>query len=163
MKKEFIHAIETGDIITVRLFLSNELLLNPHSSSFHEMKKYAEKQLTNLYVDNDGSLPETEWANPSMNNLLELKNELDSNFSRERLDLYEKVAQKVLAGKKEPLKLKQEESLHKENTMLTTTLIAGAGILLYGAIKTSVMTSAIGIAASAYSATKLIKNKKNGQ
>lgn len=163
MKKEFIHAIETGDIITVRLFLSNELLLNPHSSSFHEMKKYAEKQLTNLYVDNDGSLPETDWENPSMNNLLELKNELDSNFSRERLDLYEKVAQKVLAGKKEPLKLKQEESLHKENTMLTTTLIAGAGILLYGAIKTSVMTSAIGIAASAYSATKLIKNKKNGQ
>ena len=163
MKKEFIHAIETGDIITVRLFLSNELLLTPHSSSFHEMKEYAEKQLSNLYVNHDGSLPETDWDNPSMGDLMELKNELDSNFSRERLDLYEKVAQKVLAGKKEPLQHKQEESLHKENTMLTTTLIAGAGILLYGAIKTSVMTSAIGIAASAYSATKLIKNKKNGQ
>lgn len=162
MKKEFIHAIETGDIITVRLFLSNELLLNPHSSSFHEMKKYAEKQLTNLYVDNDGSLPETDCKNPSMSDLLELKNELDSNFSRERLNLYERIAQKVLAEKKESLQHKQGGGLRKENTLLTTSLVAGTGVLLYGAIKNFVMTSVIGIAASAYSATKLIKNKKNG-
>ena len=53
MKDKFIKAVESGDIESVRLFLSNELMLDPRGISFHEMLNFAESKMSNLFdIDN---------------------------------------------------------------------------------------------------------------
>ena len=49
MKDKFIKAVESGDIESVRLFLSNELMLDPRGISFHEMLNFAESKMSNLF------------------------------------------------------------------------------------------------------------------
>ena len=49
MKQKFITAVNAGDVVSVRLMLSNELMLDPRGKSFDEMLFFAEKQLPNLY------------------------------------------------------------------------------------------------------------------
>lgn len=49
MKQKFITAVNAGDVVSVRLMLSNELMLDPRGKSFDEMLFFAEKQLLNLY------------------------------------------------------------------------------------------------------------------
>lgn len=107
MKAKFINAVDENDIVRVRLFLSNEMLLDPRGASFQEMKTFAESRIADLYEPADGKeydVPEEQW-NESF--LFSVKNDLDSNFSQERLVLYVKVAQTVL--KEKALNLDKEE------------------------------------------------------
>ena len=53
MKAEFIKEVESGDLVGVRLSISNELMLDPRGKSFSEMKTFAEAKLTNLYDVDD--------------------------------------------------------------------------------------------------------------
>lgn len=103
MKAKFIKAVESGDLVSVRLFIANELMLDPRGKSFSEMKNFAEDKFSNLYdVDNAKSYSsvKTEW-NEEL--LFSIKNDLDDNFSKERLAIYEKVAKYVLKDKAEQL------------------------------------------------------------
>lgn len=112
MKQKFIKAVENRDVEGVRLFLSNELMLDPRGISFNEMKSYAESELPGLYENDNGktfSIDESLWNEDF---LFSIKNELDSNFSREHLEFYEKVAKRVLASKAS--NLNEEESRKKE-------------------------------------------------
>lgn len=111
MKAKFIKAVEEGDIISTRLFISNEMMLDPRGKSFHDMISYAESKLPNLYDSHDGkdySIPEEEWNEAF---LFSIKNDLDTNFSQDRLSLYEKVAKVVLKEKAE--NLEREEAAAK--------------------------------------------------
>lgn len=48
MKAKFIKAVESGDLVSIRLFISNELMLDPRGKSFSEMKSFAESKISNL-------------------------------------------------------------------------------------------------------------------
>ena len=99
MKAKFIKAVENGDLVSVRLFISNELMLDPRGKSFSEMKKFAESKFSNLYDVDDAksyTSTETEW-NEIL--LFSIKNDLDNNFSKEKLTIYENVAKHVLKDK----------------------------------------------------------------
>ena len=103
MKAKFIKAVDSGDITNVRLFLINELMLDPRGKSFTEMKSYAESKLNNLYDDDNGKTydkEESEWDDTF---LFEVKNDMIDNFSKERLAFYEMVAKLVLKDKAEHL------------------------------------------------------------
>ena len=103
MKAKFIEAVESGDLVSVRLFITNELMLDPRGNSFSEMKSFAEAKLSNLYdADDKKSYPsnETEWNEKLMFSIL---NDLDNNYSKEKLASYEKVAKYVLKEKAEQL------------------------------------------------------------
>ena len=116
MKAKFLKAVEEKDILNVRLFLTNELLLDPRGHSFKEMLSYAEANLTELFESSDGktySQTEEEWDKDFMNLL---KNDLDRNFSQERLNLYEKVAKSVLKEKAMDLDEKESHTNASENS-----------------------------------------------
>ena len=103
MKAKFIKAVDNGDLVSVRLFLANELMLDPRGATFAEMKAYAESRFPNLYdtqIEAIKPKPEAEWNEEY---LYELKNELDSRFTREMLSLYERVAKTVLKEKADGL------------------------------------------------------------
>ena len=99
MKAKFTKAVENGDIENVRLFLSNELLLDPRGESFHEMLNYATSRLNGLFVADDDNRSEKNPSEWDENFMSKVKNELDMNFSREKLSYYEKVAKQVLKDK----------------------------------------------------------------
>jgi len=99
MKPKFMNAISDGDLFTIRLYLANELLLDPRGKSFDKMRSYAEMNVELLYENHDGtdfSDCSTIWDEELLFNL---RNDLDSNFSKERLDFFENVAKNVLIEK----------------------------------------------------------------
>lgn len=103
MKNKYIEAVESGNIVRVRLSLSNELMLDPRGDSFNEMKAFAESHMTNLYDEDDSksySMNVSDWNEELM---FAIKNDLDDNFSKEKLSIYEKVAKTVLKDKAEQL------------------------------------------------------------
>lgn len=121
MKVKFIKAVDTADIVSTRLFLTNELMLDPRGNTFREMKSYAESKLDNLYEKDNGGvydMNEIAWNEKLMS---DLKNELDyNNFSRERLDFYEKVVKFVLKEKAEALNEEERKSRVTENETKTS-------------------------------------------
>ena len=103
MNKNFIAAVEAKDLVSVRVFLSNELMLDPRGASFDKMLQYARANLEGLFEPDDGvSYPEDpeKWDE---NLLFAVKNDLDANFSRERLAFYAKMAPVVLKEKCEKM------------------------------------------------------------
>ena len=105
MNSAFISDVESGNLDMVRLSLSNELLLDPRGESYREMLKYASQNLPELF-EPESRLPpfqyppKEQWDNNYLNNV---KNELDLNFSQEKLKHYEEVVDFVLKSKKQGL------------------------------------------------------------
>ena len=109
MKAKFVEAVENGNLLRVRLFLADELLLDPRGKSFQEMKRFAEKHILNLYEIDDSKCyasDESEW-NEEL--LFLLKNNLDDNFSKEKLALCAAMAKVVLKVKIEELDKRDAE------------------------------------------------------
>ena len=114
MKDKFKKAVENEDLSDVRLFLSNELMLDPRGASFHEMLAYAESQLNGLFVPDNGHRSEKDAALWDKDFLYQIKNELDDNFSREKLNYYEQVAKQVLKDKARQLDEEESKQWHQQ-------------------------------------------------
>lgn len=124
MKAKFIKAVEGGDLVSVRLFITNELMLDPRGKSFSEMKNFAETKFSNLYDIDDAksySSVKTEWTEDL---LFSIKNDLDNNFSKEKLAIYENVAKYVLKDKAEQL---NKEETSRSSRIYTETVNTGIG------------------------------------
>ena len=118
MKVKFIKAVESRDLVSVRLFIANELMLDPRGKSFAEMKNFAEAKFDNLYDPDNAksySSVKTDW-NEEL--LFSIKNDLDDNFSKEKLAVYESVAKYVLKDKAE--ELDKEEASRSARTITTS-------------------------------------------
>ena len=104
MKQEFIQAVDSGNVGKARIALSNELLLDPRGKTFTEMLTYAKSKLPNLFVENkeaNYSVPPQECWDEGF--LFVVKNDLDSNFSIEKLAFYQAVIEIVGKSKAEEL------------------------------------------------------------
>lgn len=108
MKNKYIEAVECGNLVRVRLSLSNELMLDPRGDSFNEMKAFAESHMTNLYDEDDSKLYSMNVSDWNEELMFAIKNDLDDNFSKEKLAIYENVAKYVLKDKAD--KLNKEEA-----------------------------------------------------
>lgn len=115
MRKKFINAVSERDLVDVRLLLSNELMLDPRGASFHEMLSYAESRLEGLFVPDNGRRSEKDSAQWDKDFLYQIKNELDDNFSREKLNYYEQVAKQVLKEKAEQLDAEETRRGHQSD------------------------------------------------
>ena len=163
MKVKFIKAVESGDLVSVRLFIANELMLDPRGKSFAEMKNFAEAKFDNLYDPDNAksySSVKTDW-NEEL--LFSIKNDLDDNFSKEKLAVYESVAKYVLKDKAEELD-KEEASRsarttttsNSENTgrtqrrnnkkLYTCITVGGAAIAVTGLCLSRVALASLGLA-----------------
>lgn len=180
MESTFVSDVNTENIIGVRISLSNELLLDPRGRSFKEMLAYAESKLTNLYDEHDGisySEDTQEW-NKSF--LFSLKNDLKYNFSRERLEFYEKVAMFVLREKAENLDNEERDDSNRSFTgnsiddvnetmqnvskkhIYTGVLVGGAIATVAGICTSKAVLSLLGVAGIAVGGYLLYKEKNNG-
>ena len=156
MNPKFIKLVEEGNIIRVRLSLSNELLLDPRGDSFRKMKSLAESQLPDLYEPDNGttySKPDDEWDKDF---LLQVKNDLDNNFSKSQLLVYEQVAKKVLkekaahleqeeAAEAQPHRSYQEETISNKK-MYTGVTVAGAAVAVTGLVLSRMALASLGLA-----------------
>lgn len=156
MNPKFIKLVEEGNIIRVRLSLSNELLLDPRGDSFCKMKSFAESQLPNLYEPDKGityTKPADEWDKDF---LLQVKNDLDNNFSESQLLVYERVAKKVLEEKAANLEqeeaaeaqshsVSQEEKVYNYRIVAYTTTAAGATVAIAGMSLSKATLASLGL------------------
>ena len=163
MKVKFIKAVESRDLVSVRLFIANELMLDPRGKSFAEMKNFAEAKFDNLYDPDNAksySSVKTDW-NEEL--LFSIKNDLDDNFSKEKLAVYESVAKYVLKDKAKELD-KEEASrsarttttYNSENTgrtqrrsnkkFYTCITVGGAAIAVTGLCLSRVALASLGLA-----------------
>lgn len=180
MKTKFIKAVNECDLLSVRISIANELMLDPRGKSFKEMLAYAESNLTNLYDKHDGVSysEETETWNESF--LFSLKNDLDNNFSRERLEFYEKVAMFVLREKAENLDNEERDDSNRSFTgnsiddvnetmqnvskkhIYTGIIVGGAIATVAGICTSKAVLSLLGVAGIAVGGYLLYKEKNNG-
>ncbi len=99
MEETFVNAVNEGDVLMTRILLKGEVLVDPRLVRFREMQQYAESKLSDLYEDHDGELfevPETQWTDELH---CKIQKDLNSNFSKARLDFYAKMAPIVLKTK----------------------------------------------------------------
>lgn len=88
------------DVGHSRLSLSNEMLLDPRGERFKRMRKVAEdKWGDSLYESHRGNIANA----TNKESLFDLKNNLEDNFSRERLDNYHEKAKTILKDKADNL------------------------------------------------------------
>lgn len=110
MDKDFIKLVDEGNVKSVRMDLSNELLFDPRGETFKEMLTYAKERMTNLFEENmeaNYSVPPKEDWNEDF--LFKVKNDLDSNFSIEKLAFYQAVIEEVGKDKAKTLDKEEEE------------------------------------------------------
>ena len=110
MKPKFKKIVDAGDVISTRLFLSNEMMLDPRGNSFKEMLSYAETTLKDLYENHNNSVFDMNKQNWNEELLFSVKNDLDSNFSRERLAYYFELAKVVLKDKADSLDAEEKRA-----------------------------------------------------
>lgn len=109
MKQRYIDAVTGRNIVKVRIMLADELLLDPRGKTFKEMLAYAKQNLPNLFEDNKEanfviSPDRSTW---DIDLVSEIKQDLISNFSVEKLALFQEVAMEV--GKEKAKALADEE------------------------------------------------------
>ena len=115
MKTEFIQAVSNHELAKVRMMLSNELLLDPRGRTFSEMLALAKDSLPDLFEENR----ESTYDIPSDKNLWtdtlvsKVKRDLNSNFSVEKLALFQEMAMWV--GKDKASNLEAEEKSQASN------------------------------------------------
>lgn len=110
MKEEYKEDVDNGNVDMVRISLSNQLLFDPRGESFSEMLEYAVNHLPNLFEENKPasySIPSKENWNDDF--MYEVKSDLDSNFSKEKLAFYEAVVKYV--GKDKAIEIEEDRSL----------------------------------------------------
>lgn len=109
MRQNFIDAVKNREVKSIRMMLSNELLLDPRGKTFSEMLQYAKDNIPNLFEENkpsDFEIPEDKslWDDDFM---FKVKKDLNNNFSYEKFGLFETVVMEV--GKKKAQEIEKEE------------------------------------------------------
>jgi hypothetical protein len=163
MDTKFIDAVNNHNIIRVRIALANEILLNANGKSFHEMLNFAEQNLSDLYDEHDGEVFVEDYSNFTSNDVADIQNKLDFNFSKERLSYFEKVVRKVKEEKTvdNPSTEKKKTITCDDNILSTSMLIAGGIIITGGIVAAKTIPIVIGSTLAAAGAITLIKNNIN--
>ena len=157
MKQDFIKAVADNNLAKVRISLTNELLLDPRGITFSEMLSYAIAHLSDLFEENK----EADYSVPSKNEwdedfLFKVKNDLDFNFSKEKLAFYEEVVKTVGRNKAEAIEReekKQDEESREEkaqqsiNKTYVTITAGGATLAIIGLAAGKTLLLVIGGAA----------------
>lgn len=178
MKTKFTKAVENGDIENVRLFLSNELMLDPRGDSFHDMLNYATTRLNGLFVADDGNRSEKDPSEWDEDFMFKVKNELDMNFSREKLSYYEKVAKQVLKEKAQEMDAEDARSRNNNSESVnhnqqqtteepfdrkkvyTGVTVGGAVLTIVGLCASSTITTILGACAAVGGGYMLYKEER---
>ena len=97
VSKEFMDAVNSNDVLSVRLLLKNSLILDSTGQSFDEMFSLAKNQMEDLIVEHDGETfkGREEWNRDYYN---EQTVKIVNNFSEERIGLLKEMAKVLFAS-----------------------------------------------------------------
>lgn len=174
MKQEFKNAVVEKNLAKVRMSLTNELLLDPRGNSFSEMLSYAMESLPELFEDNKEAdytvPPQEEWNKEFM---FQVKNDLDSNFSKEKLAFYEAVVKYV--GRNKVIDINKEEqkqrfqksqehaqktpSQRSYNKTYATVSAGGATLAIIGLVAGKTLLTVVGGVALVVGGVLLLNDK----
>lgn len=169
MKQDFINAVAEKNLAKVRISLTNELLLDPRGVTFSEMLSYAMAQLTDLFEENkaaDYSVPSKDEWNEDF--LFIVKNDLDFNFSREKLAFYEEVVKTVGRNKAENIEMEEkthtkkageEKDKHSINKTYVTISAGGATLAIIGLAAGKTLLTVVGGVALVVGGVLLLNDK----
>lgn len=116
MNEDFKKAVADHNLTKVRISLTNELLLDPRGATFRDMLTYAITNIPDLFEENkeaDYTVPPIDEWNEDF--IFKVKNDLDYNFSKEKLAFYEEVVKTVGKGKAEHIEKEERSSKKQEN------------------------------------------------
>lgn len=119
MKTRYKEAVEEHNLEKVRIMLADELLLDPRGVTFSEMLEYAKKELPDLFVpdkESNYSISDdrSTW---SIELISTIKQDMISNFSVEKLELFRTVAMEV--GKAKAKSLYDGEWTSNDNSVFS--------------------------------------------
>lgn len=129
MKQKYIDVVAEHKLIKVRMMLADELLLDPRGETFTEMLEYAKNNLPDLFEPNkvsnyEISLDESTW---DIELASTIKQDLISNFSIEKLALFEKVARKIGEGKAKTLNEEERKERYRPDDTSNTRRTSNTG------------------------------------
>lgn len=114
LPEAFYEAVSTGDILSVRIMMSNSLLFDRTFAQFSEMEKEAAR-MNGLYDVHDGReliTDKSQWNDNYMNLLMV---QVTDNFSHERLAHLKEVVRYLRPPKEKPQQETQRTTKKEEN------------------------------------------------
>ena len=122
MKQKYINAVSSHDLDKVRIMLADELFLDPRGITFSEMLKYAKENLPDLFEPNEAANYEFSDDRSSWNLKLAstIKQDLISNFSVEKLALFQEVAMEIGKDKAKALAEEENRERYRSDDTLNT-------------------------------------------
>ena len=148
---EFKEAVLNNKLTRVRIMLKDMMLVDPSLTTFNEMIKYAESNMSNLYDIHDGEAFKdiSEWDKDYIDQQMV---SMITNFSKERVELVKKIVRYIY---KDEINTRIKESskftTQRQNTQrkeLTGLQIAGGAFVGAGAVIGGTVTANIPIAAA---------------
>ena len=129
MKQKYINAVSSHDLDKVRIMLADELFLDPRGITFSEMLKYAKENLPDLFEPNEVANYEFSDDRSSWNLKLAstIKQDLISNFSVEKLALFQEVAMEIGKDKAKALTEEENRERYRSDDTLNNRRTANAG------------------------------------
>lgn len=135
--KEFIDAIREQNILRLKLIIKNSLVLDPSGKSFDKMLSEVKRNIPDFLDNHDGELfkPNTDWNEDYFN---EQTVKVVDNFSKERIELLQKMVQKLYMNKSVEVhnetSIKTKSVEHAHSMALTSMQKAGMAVATVGAV-----------------------------
>lgn len=127
---EFREAVSGKQIMLVRIMLKDIMIIDPSLKTFNEMLSYAEKNIEELYDEHDGesfNMDSSQWTEDYMNEQMVT---VVSNFSKERIDLLQKIVKKIYAKDIE----KKYDNESNKTSGLSNKQIGGIALAAVGGV-----------------------------
>ena len=162
--REFMEAVQSGNILLVRIMLKDILLLDPTGNQFDEMQKYAMSSMDNLYSEHDDEILNfdmTAWNEEYLNEQMVA---VVNDFSKERVELLKNMVQYLYKNKADQIR-KERECVAQSHTIPRKQV--GIGVAIAGSVLavaglcTAHIAMAIGGAVVAAAGVALIVSEGN--
>lgn len=130
---EFMDAVQTGNLLRVRIMLKDSLLIDPTATQFDEMIQYSNDQMGSVYTEHDGEVlyfDKNYWDEGYLNQQMVT---VVNNFSKERVDLLKDMVRYLY---KEKVDKMQEEREYDHSKVEVSRKQIGVGVTAVGAVAT---------------------------
>lgn len=134
--REFSEAVESGNLLRVRIMLKDSLIIDPTSNKYNEMINYAKNRIDGIYDEHD---KETLNYDKSQWNIDYLNRQMVSvvdNFSRERIELLKSMVRVLYKEKIRESNTSNSSNIGKserKTKVVVTRKQVGTGVAVAGA------------------------------
>lgn len=164
--KDFVDAVESGNLLRVRIMLKDILLIDPTAMTFDEMESYARAKIDNLYDTHDGetlNYDVTGWNEDYLNDQMVA---VVSNFSKERIELLKGMVRHLYRDKVQKIRLEESSSQDQSKRAITQkqigtgVAVAGAALAVAGFCTSHTILTIGGVAVAAVGVALIVTDKR---